>query len=349
MALLSLLALIWWVSVVLGAAALLTMTLLVLVRLMTVRRERRRAARRRELAHQLLSGQLSSAEELKRLPRDLVAGTFVELIRLVRGDERAAFVAQATGLGVPEFLGRRLRRGSPRERLLAAQSIAEFSNEDSTAQLRSALADRNADVRLAAALALAEAGRSSSVDDLVSSLGLGTEEDSTLAVTLFRALSADRLDEIKALVIAPGMPVPVRLAAIEALAMSGDYSLVPVITQLVIEAPDDAPELPGYLRALGLFAHPAARPAVLNGLGRPSFAARAAAAGAAGRIGLVEFAGRLAQMLDDGEWWVRFRAAEALLRLGEPGVEWLRRQAGEGSPRARSAAASMLAEYKVPR
>ena len=344
----SLLALIWWLSLVLAGAAVLVMGVLILARLAVVRRETRRASRRRELAHRFLSGEACSADELQRLPRDLVADAFVELVRLVRGAERDAFVAQATALGVPRYLGRQLRRGSPRERLLAAQSLGQFPDEDSTALLRSALADRSAEVRLAAALALAEAGHSNNIQDLVRELGLGTDEDSGLAVTLFRTLSADRPEEIKALVTSPDTPVRVRLAAIEALAMTGDYSLVPVITRLAIDAPDGAVELPGYLRALGLFAHPAARPAILDGLSRSAFAARAAAAGAAGRIGLVEFAGRLAHMLDDREWWVRFRAAEALLRLGDPGEEWLRKQARDGSPRARNAAASMLAEHKVP-
>jgi HEAT repeat protein len=344
---LSFLALIWWLSLVLAAAAVLVMVVLILVRLRTARLAKRRALRRRELSLRLLSGERLRLDEWKHLPPGLVADTFVELIRLVRGEEREAFVAQAGALGVPRYLGRKLRRGSARDRLLAAQSLGQFADEESKAQLQAALADRSPEVRLAAGLALAETGHSDSVDGLVRELGLGAAEDSTLAVTLFRSLSADRPDEIKALITAPDTNVRVRLAAIEALATSGDYSLVPVIVQLAMAAPDDAAELPGYLRALGLFAHPAARPAVLDGLGRGSFAVRAAAASAAGRIGLVELAGRLAYLLDDGEWWVRFRAAEALLRLGEPGVEWLRKQARDGSPRARSAAAAMLAEHKM--
>lgn len=343
----SLLAAIWWTSLALGAAAIMVMALLVLSRLLTARGERRRTRRRRELTRQLLGGQSLTADELKRLPRDLVADTFVELMRLVRGDERAAFAAQAAELGVPDYLARRLRRGSPRERLLAAQSLGQFESEETSAKLQGALSDRSPDVRLAAALSLAETGHSENVRGLVEELGLGAAEDSTLIVGLFRSLSADRSDEIRALVTAPETNVRVRLAAIEALAMTGDYTLVPVIAQLALDAPDEAPELPGYLRALGLFGHPAARTAVLDGMSRQSFAARAAAAGAAGRIGLAELAGRLAIMLDDPEWWVRFRAAEALVRLGDPGIERLRKQSREGSPRSRSAASAMLAEHKV--
>jgi HEAT repeat protein len=344
---LTLLAFIWWLSLALAAGTLLTMAVLILRRLVTERREKSRAVRRRQLSRRLLSGDSPSAEELKNLPRGLAADTFVELMRLVRGSEREAFASQARALGVPWHLGRRLQRGSTRERLLAAQALGQFLDQDSTAILQTALTDRSPEVRLAAALALADAGHSHNVRDLIRELGLGVAEDSTLAVTLFRSLWNERPDEIKALVTEPDTNSRVRLAAVEALAMNGDYSLVPVITRLAIAASDDADELPGYLHALGLLAHPAARPAVLDGLSRSSYPVRAEAARAAGRIGVVEFAGQIASLLDDGEWWVRFRAAEALFRLGDPGVEWLRRQAREGSPRARNTAASMLAEYKV--
>jgi HEAT repeat protein len=37
-----------------------------------------------------------------------------------------------------------------------------------------------------------------------------------------------------------------------------------------------------------------------------------------GRMGHAEDAGRLEKLLGDAEWWVRFRAAQALVRL--PGV-----------------------------
>ena len=343
----SLLELVWWVSLALTAMALLVMTCLVLARLASGRRGKLRRSRRRELVGRLLSGQVLQPEQLGRLPPDLLAEIFVELIRLVRGEERQSFLDQAVALGVPQYLGRQLRRGTARERLLAAQALAEFESESSEDLLRRALTDRNADVRLAAALSLAANGHTDSVEELVAHLRLGSLEDSTLAVTLFRSLAADHADELKALLTKEEINVRVRVAALQALASTGDYSLVPLVTQLALDAPDEAIELPDYLQALGLLGHPAARPAIAGGLARSASAARAAAAGAAGRIGLVEFAGRLAEMLDDPEWWVRFRAAEALLRMGEPGIVLLREKAVQGTGLARDAAASILAENRM--
>lgn len=344
----SALALIWWTSLILAGVAVATTLLLVIARVLTTRRQLRWALRRRQLVRQLLGGDTAAKEELGRLPPVLVADTFVELIRLVRGEERERFVAQARAFGVPQQLARQIRRGSARARFLAAHGLAQFGDEASVTALRRAVGDGNPKVRLAAALSLAESGNAGNIHALVRDLRLGSEEASTLAVTIFQSASASGAEDIKSLILAPETNPGVRLAAIEALVASGDYSIVPVITRLALEAPDDTPELPRYLRALGLIGHPAARPAVLGCLASQAYAVRAAAAEAAGRISLVEAADPLAGLLDDSEWWVRFRSAEALLKLGDPGLERLRRAARTGSPRARSAAASMLAEHEVP-
>lgn len=344
----SALAFIWFVALALTAAALIVMAVLILARLIADRQGRRRAARQRALVRDLLAGDNLPAEKLRKIPSDLLADTFTDLIRLVRGDERGAFVAQAAGLGVPAQLGQQLRSGSARKRIIAAQSLADFHDPESLQALHASLTDRNDDVRLAAALSLAQSHNGSPVGQLVEQLGLGVEEDSLLMVTLFRVIAEERPDEIKALVLSADVNARVRLAGIEALATTGDYSLVPVITGLAMAAPDDAEELPRYLRALGSLAHPAGSAAVLGGLGRTAMGARAAAAVAAGKIGLVESAPRLAELLDDPEWWVRFRAAEALIRLGPPGLERLRATAQSGPARAREAAVTMLAEAGAP-
>lgn len=342
------LAFIWWLSLILAGAAIATTIILVLARVWTTRRRIRWAARRRGLVQQLLRGNAAVKDELGRLPRALVADTFAELIRLVRGEERDGFVAQAREFDVPRQLARQVSRGSARQRFLAANALALFDDEIGVTALRSAVGDRNPRVRLAAALSLAESGNAGNVRHLVQDLRLGSEEASTLAVTIFQNASAAGVEDIKSLIVAPETNTGVRLAAIEALAASGDYSAVPVITRLALDAPEDAAELPRYLRALGLIGHPAARPAVMAGLASAAYAVRAAAAEAAGRIGLLEAADRLAGLLDDDEWWVRFRSAEALLKLGPDGIERLRAAAREGSSRARNAAAAILAEHEVP-
>lgn len=339
------LLLIWYVSLLLAGAALALMLVLIALRLVSRHREVRDAERRRQLVRELLRGESLSPDHLKGVPSTLITDTFLDLIRLVRGEERDLFVEQAAELGVAQQLGRRARSPSARTRLVAVQSLAQFHDEDSLRRLHASLEDRNQDVRLAAALSLAEGGRSDNIHALVERLGLGTEQDSMMMVTLFRVVAEDRPEEIKALVLNSGTNLQARLAAVEALASTGDYSLVPAITELALAASDDSEELPRYLRALGTLGHPAGSAAIMDGLSRPSMSARAAAAGAAGRIRLYDAADRLAELLNDSEWWVRFRAAEALIRLGKSGVGRLREAACLGTPVAREAAATVLAEH----
>ncbi|MGI8943183.1 MAG: hypothetical protein ACR2FJ_02920, partial [Qipengyuania sp.] len=61
-------------------------------------------------------------------------------------------------------------------------------------------------------------------------------------------------------------------------------------------------------------------------------------------IGLVTVASNLKQLLSDPEWWVRFRAGEALTRLGPVGADYLRAVVSSGHEPARTAASKILAE-----
>lgn len=345
----NILAFIWLTSLALAVTSLAIMAILIIVRQVTDHRARKYAAHERALIPLLLGEGEWPATAISGIPTAVLAGVSTRLIRLVRGGDREAFIARAARLGVPQRLARQLHSRSARTRLAAAEAIGAFHDPETHAALQRALDDSNDDVRLAAALSLAASGETHGAGEIARKLGLGSNEPSLLMLSLFGRIASDRPAEIKALASNPAAHPRVRVAAIEALARTGDYSLVPMIVALTRTAPDDSEELPRYLRALGELGHPAASEAVVEALSRPSMAARAAAAGAAGRIGLIDVAPKLAALLDDTEWWVRFRAAEALIRFGEPGCKLLREAAGSDNPRVRDAAETMLAERGVAR
>lgn len=336
----------WFLSIAIASAALLMMIGLILARLILGRTGRAREAERRRLIP-LLLGDRQDQSLGSGGRSDILADLSVELIQLVRGSDRDRFVEAATSLGVPERLRRHLDSGSARIRLAAAEALAEFPDERSIARLLAALRDPSADVRLTAALSLAAIDRTPPARELVELLGIGTRENSLLTVSLFRDMAGTRPDEIRALILDPGVPPGAKAAAIEALSASADYSLVPLVTTLASTADSEDPVLPRYLNALGDFAHPAAEPAVKRGLGSPSPEVRAAAARAAGRIGLTPLAPHLRELLGDADWWVRFRAGEALTLLGAEGVRLLRETAEGGSGAAQTAAALTLAERNL--
>jgi HEAT repeat protein len=340
---LSFLAALWFLALGIAGMALLIMLALLLGRLVLGWTGRARETERKRLVP-LLLGARPQGRLRRRRRDDLLANLLVELIQLVRGSDRERFVEAATRLGVPARLRHQLGSGSARIRLAAAEALAEFADEASIERLTAALGDRSSDVRLSAALALAAIGRTPPARELVDRLGIGTTENSLLVAGLFKDIAARRPQEIRGLVLDDGVPAGAKAAAIEALSASGDYSLVPMIATLALTARADDPVLPRYLRALADFAHPAAQAAVQRCLASSAWEVRAAAAEAAGRIHLAGLGPHLKEMLGDPVWWVRFRAGEALARLGEEGTRLLGSAAAYAAEPARAAAAATLAE-----
>lgn len=335
----------WLVSITISAIALLVMVGLIIARGLSGRRQRSRASERRRLVPLLLAAESGETpgQDVQAAP-DLLTDLSTEFIQMVRGTDKENFVASSSRLGVPERLRHRLDYGAPRTRLAAAEALADFGDDESRARLEKALGDKNSDVRLSAALALASAGRSPPAKDLVRKLGIGTRENSILIVAILQEIAKERPGEIKALIEDPDTHPAAKAAAIESLSASGDYTLVPLISKLVLEADPLAPELPRYLRALGDFGHPAAAKAVRASLRNDHWPAKAAAAKAAGRIGLIDLAPELSGLLDHSNWWVRFRAGEALVFLGEEGRRLLVHARENGSETARVTARLTLAE-----
>lgn len=336
----------WVMSLAVCAISLLIMLALIVARVINNRRAASQQSERRRMVPLLLGVQPSS----ERIPNvqpasDLLTDVAIELVQMVRGTDKEAFVARSYRLGVDATLRHRLRRHrSPRLRLAAAEALADFEDEQSMSHLSEALDDKNSDVRLSAAIALANAGKAPPVSVLVDKLGIGSTENSMLVVSLFRDIAAYRPGEIRALVEDERTHPSVKAAAIDALAASGDYSLVPVVVSLSLKADPFGEELPRYLRSLADFGHPAAAPAIEHALDSPAWTARAAAAQAAGKLRLRSTVERLASLLGDPQWWVRFRAGEALASLGKPGHRLLQQVSRSGSELASTAARLTLAE-----
>lgn len=340
------LAALWFLSLGIALVALLIMFSLLLARLVLGWTGRAREQEKKRLVPLLLGSR--SQGKLRAGGRgDLLATLLVELIQLVRGSDRDRFVETATRLGVPERLRHHLNSGSPRVRLAAAEALAEFPDEKTVERLLAALRDRSSDVRLAAALSLAALDRAPPARELVDLLGIGTGENSLLTVGLFRDIAARRPGEIKGLILDDDVPGDAKASAIEALSASADYALVPLIASLAVSSDSDDPALPRYLRALGAFAHPAGERAVKRGLGSANWQVRAAAAEAAGKIGLSSLGAQLRELLADKTWWVRFRAGEALARMGEDGAVLLRQAARHSPEPGRSAARLTMAERGI--
>jgi len=233
----------WEVSLVLcllGAAALLA---LVAARGISGRRQRRRATARVKLLPLLIGGGGTPSPvygEAANVAMELT----IELAELMRGTDRDAMLAVAEAMGVPRFLDRRLRSSSAQERLTAAETLSLFDQHTHLAE--AALDDTNPDVRLGAALALAQRGEGMRPTEVVSHLRLGIDEHSLLLVSLMRDLAARDPDDVKEMIFDPTLTDDAKLAAIDALAGSG-LKGSPLLSMASMMTAEEAPT-PIWLR-----------------------------------------------------------------------------------------------------
>jgi HEAT repeat protein len=235
-------------------------------------------------------------------------------------------------------------RGNERVRIAVAEILAFFPGEETVRALRARLEDRSPEMRLTAAIALAELDAVPPLRRLVMQFRDGTAAHSLRFVDLFSRMTDTHSSELLELARDASVPPSMRAAAIEALVGTGDYGLVSDLVGIADAPGTDPMVVSECARALGRLGHPSAATLVQRLLEHPDWEVRAEAAEAAGRMGLVEAAPRLSVLLADDVWPVRFRAGEALVYLGDAGTRVLRRLAVEGTGRTQRTAALVLAE-----
>jgi len=320
-----------------GAGALL---LLIFARGLSQHSSHRRQNARRQLIPILLDGR-TDVERARGVEAQVATRLTIELAELMRGSDRARMLAAADALGVPELLKKQTCSRSAQDRLFALETLALFANY--TDVVERALEDRSPDIRLGAALALASREDGPNPIDIVRKLRIGEVENSLLLVSLMSDLAERDPVAVHAMLFEDSVPEPAKVAIIDALADRG-HTHAPLLASIAKEGASDPELRPRILRALGRTAHPSGAAAIEAGLASEDWRVRTAAAEAAGRTALSQLAGKLGMLLSDGQWWVRFRSGEALLRLGKPGLGVLQRAAEGPEGHARKAAIALLAE-----
>lgn len=343
------LALIWSVSLVLSACSILVMVTLVLRRFMAERHhgddDRQRRALQLALIRFTQDGDRARLDaELARVSQLVIVEAGFELLSLLRGEERTTIERIFAEIGLPDFTRRQLARGNEAERIHACEVLEAFPAPRTTAGLRAALSDRSREVRMAAAIVLARLDAIPPLDAVLTKLGTRGLRSRRL-IELFQTFPAHRSAELRAYALSSTGAPPVRAAAIDALSLGGDYTLLPVFARC---AQNRSVEIAAAaIRALGRSAHPAAAGPVSAALASPHWEIRAEAAEAAGRIGAGASVDELCRLLEDVEWSVRFEAGKALRNLGAAGLTALTALASGPSSRGQRTASLVLAESQV--
>lgn len=344
----TLLMLIWTVSVVLASSSIFAMLGLLLKRALVAPQQRREAARKEALMGLLLEylDQPDSIETVKQQiqPADFryLNAVIEDLARVVRGADRDRLIALLPAVGALDAHIAALHRGRQHERRIAADSLRYFDDPTVIAALKIALIDRSPRVRLAAARSLAEIGAVDTLSQLLDALA-DSGTSITNLVDIVRKVAGKLAPELRQ-VLQRDAPELAKALAIDGLASIGDLNLVGLIGDLDRLESDDLKVR--ALQALSELGDPRAEGAVIQGLSYPRWPVRAAAAACAGAIGIDRSIPSLTRLLADAQWLVRYRAAEALCRLGDRGTQVLKIVRSEPS-RAGLIAQSVLSQEGI--
>jgi HEAT repeat protein len=237
---------------------------------------------------------------------------------------------------------RRLRHDAPWRQELAARRLGLVADRATRRALRRALVRGPELVTAAAARSLGHHGDLATLRWVLENPGALKRRSAAARVVLFRAFGRRALPRLTEALTAGVADGRMRRALTEAIGLGRHRPALPVIVRAAGD--EDADVRVAAMRALGRMRAAGAADALLRGLRDEAWPVRAQAAWALGQAGVIEASEPLATALMDRTWWVRRHAAYALARLGQPGVDALRRVAAHGSDRyAREIALESLA------
>lgn len=243
---------------------------------------------------------------------------------LVKGDAKDNLNSLARLVGVDREARRMLTSGNLRERLLAITAVGLLREASAWETLVKIASWDVPAASLAAARSLV----------LI---------DASRALPLLVPLISDRNEwptpKVGSLLLEAGKEVitaPLAEGALEAaaerpesaarlvryLAATRCFQALPAIRQIVDGSVHEE-LLSECVAAMGEFADPTDLPVVRQFVTHPAWPVRVQAARALGKMGAREDQRRLVAMLDDSEWWVRYRAAQGLASLPFVGLHHL--------------------------
>lgn len=315
-------SLVWWLWLL--AACMLSVSaggfvLLLIDRSVRNKRSKAIAASRALILGLLADGCLTDLD-LRRQVRatdrqGVLASVVLEALSLIIGTPRRAFVDRLAGAGAATRLRRRANIGSRNARLQAIAALGAFSDAGAAACLMRLWRDPDPWVRLAALTASLRTSLAPGFDTAVSRAAAVGPQLRGRAQRLVRAVAAANIVPARHAVLRRELPCWLRLALLEALRLNPDPAVLP---QLLSAAMDpDAEIRASAVRTLGEIGAPEGFGAIIDAIHDVAWPVRVSAVSAAGALRLEAARAHLAQRQEDGNWWVRLRAGEAMRLLDE--------------------------------
>lgn len=322
-----LLLLIWQGTIVLSILSVAVFLGLYVRRLIIQRREAQRNHRRAEIKKDVVAYISSAtppnwnAKYQNPIDERILLGIASELLQSVSGTMRTRILTLLnSAIDIKDML-HMLRHGTAGDRAKVAARL--FWSQDSSVHeaLYDALHDLSPDVILAAAGSLVAIGRNIDLQVLLPILKTRQMLDHRGSRELLRRLAASNIPHIVAAI--NGEDIDVSILAIDAVGKNDHPDLLAAL-KLAATRHRNHGVRAAAVRALGNLGEGSAADAIAQVMEDSSWEVRVQAAIAAGRLNLIALVPELVKCLSSENWWLQWRAAQALAKLGPEGERCLR-------------------------
>ncbi len=197
------------------------------------------------------------------------------------------------------------------DRLVAVVALGHLRDRSIWEELRRLVDSRSPELSLAAARALILIDAQAGLTVLTPFLGTRTDWSFVKVASMLKEAGPEPVVEslAEATLIAPPEAAARLVRCLEA---AGSPNALPVVRKLIGSKDTDDQVVIACLRFLGRFASSKDLDLIRPRLTHPKFGIRVQAIKALGKIGTADDVARLIERLADENWWVRYRAAEAL-------------------------------------
>ena len=341
----------------LSAVALSCIIVLLLLVLLLFRQHRLTNQHRRQRVIDLWKPLLEqcSRDTLQTLP-SLTRRDHVVFLYLWNESHESAPVAMtdplvrlARTVGSPRRAHELLQSRLLRERILAVVTLGRLQEQSAWAQLSTLLTHHNSFLAFSAAQALLRIDPQAALPLLLPVLGHRADWSPLKVVSMLKTVERDAASEALVKAAIQGSPnIGPRL--IRYLPATHSPQGLPILRQFICDPSLSPNMLAACLFVFGEFRDPADLPVVRHHLTNQAWYVRVQAATALGKLGTADDEERLIDMFNDEQWWVRYRAGEALVSLESMTEEKLMHlQESLISPDAHEILAPILAKFRARR
>lgn len=318
----------WTVSLALSLLSLLVMACLILRRLAAQRREKKMAERGREISSCMYAALKSPiALTANSLPA-IAAAEYPDVMRIsldrlrsLRGEDVRRIVELLELWNLPPYVRKVAESGRKGRRIQALTLLGHFSDDESLAVLLRQADASDTYIQIAALRALAHRGAKQHIGQIVASISRSKRTNSLMLSDILHRFGEPAVPTMLQLAKSDAN-LDVRVSALKAL---GSIGSLEAVDDLIALSGDKAPEIRARaIAALGQIGDDRAADAIVGHLTEKEIGVRLQTVQALGRLRISSAMPKLAACLDDDNWWVRYRAAEALHNFGHMGIAALK-------------------------